>query len=156
MPKLPRVSGKRAIAALERLGFVQVRSRGSHVVMARSRADAGRVVRVVPEHDEIAVGALRGVLRQAGTRISLHWRPRAIGRTPRGRLQPNIATLVMREPRLRLLRGREVSPTQLLVLGAYHPNGGSLNNRIADALFSFISDGATMPKHWLEDLPHFF
>jgi predicted RNA binding protein YcfA (HicA-like mRNA interferase family) len=44
MPKLPRVSGKRAIAALERLGFAQVRSRGSHVVMARSRPDAGRVV----------------------------------------------------------------------------------------------------------------
>jgi predicted RNA binding protein YcfA (HicA-like mRNA interferase family) len=66
MPKLPRVSGKRAIAALERLGFVRVRSRGSHVVMARSRPDAGRVVCVVPAHDELAVGTLRGVLRQAG------------------------------------------------------------------------------------------
>jgi len=66
MPKLPRVSGKRAIAALERLGFAQVRSRGSHVVMARSRPGAGRVVCVVPVHDEIAVGTLRGVLRQAG------------------------------------------------------------------------------------------
>jgi predicted RNA binding protein YcfA (HicA-like mRNA interferase family) len=66
MPKLPRVSGKRAIAALERLGFAQVRSRGSHVVMARSSPDAGRVVCVVPVHDEIAVGTLRGVLRQAG------------------------------------------------------------------------------------------
>jgi predicted RNA binding protein YcfA (HicA-like mRNA interferase family) len=66
MPKLPRVSGKRAIAALEGLGFAQVRSRGSHVVMARSRPDAGRVVCVLPIHDEIAVGTLRGVLRQAG------------------------------------------------------------------------------------------
>jgi predicted RNA binding protein YcfA (HicA-like mRNA interferase family) len=66
MPKLPRVSGKRAIAALERLGFAQVRSRGSHVVMARSRLGAGRIVCVVPVHDEIAVGTLRGVLRQAG------------------------------------------------------------------------------------------
>jgi predicted RNA binding protein YcfA (HicA-like mRNA interferase family) len=64
MPKLPRVSGKRAIAALERQGFAQVRSRGSHVVMARSRPDAGRVVCVVPAHDEIAVGTLRGVLRR--------------------------------------------------------------------------------------------
>jgi predicted RNA binding protein YcfA (HicA-like mRNA interferase family) len=44
----------------------KVRSRGSHVVMARSSPDAGRVVCVVPVHDEIAVGTLRGVLRQAG------------------------------------------------------------------------------------------
>ena len=64
MPKLPRVAGRRVIAALERLGFVRVR--GSHVVMARSRPDVGRVVCVVPLHDEVAVGTLRGVLRQAG------------------------------------------------------------------------------------------
>jgi hypothetical protein len=57
---------------------------------------------------------------------------------------------------LRLLRSREIFPSQLLVLGAYHPNDGSPNNRIADALFFFISDGATMSKHRLEDLPHFF
>jgi predicted RNA binding protein YcfA (HicA-like mRNA interferase family) len=66
MPKLPRVSGKRIIAALERLGFAQVCSRGSHVVLARSKPGVGRVVCVVPLHDELAVGTLRGVLRQAG------------------------------------------------------------------------------------------
>jgi predicted RNA binding protein YcfA (HicA-like mRNA interferase family) len=66
MPKLPRVSGRRVVAALERLGFVRVRSRGSHLVMTRSRPDVGRAVCVVPLHDEVAVGTLRGVLRQAG------------------------------------------------------------------------------------------
>ena len=66
MPKLPRVSGRRIVATLERLGFVHVRSRGSHVVMARSGSDGARVVCVVPLHDEVAVGTLRGVLRQAG------------------------------------------------------------------------------------------
>ena len=66
MPKLPRVSGKRVIAALERLGFERLRSRGSHVVMVRSTADLGRAVCVVPLHDQVAVGTLRGVLRQAG------------------------------------------------------------------------------------------
>ena len=36
MPKLlRRVSGKEAIAALERLGFIQIRQRGSHVVMKK-------------------------------------------------------------------------------------------------------------------------
>jgi len=33
MPELKRVSGQQAIRALEKLGFVQVRQRGSHVVL---------------------------------------------------------------------------------------------------------------------------
>ena len=32
MPELRKVSGKDAIKALERLGFIQVRQRGSHVI----------------------------------------------------------------------------------------------------------------------------
>ena len=51
--------------ALKRHGFAQVRSRGSHVVMARSRPEGGRVVCVVPLHKELALGTLRGILRQA-------------------------------------------------------------------------------------------
>jgi predicted RNA binding protein YcfA (HicA-like mRNA interferase family) len=33
MAKLPRLSGDELIAALEHLGFVKVRQRGSHVVL---------------------------------------------------------------------------------------------------------------------------
>jgi predicted RNA binding protein YcfA (HicA-like mRNA interferase family) len=40
MPKLPRVSGADAIRALEKLGFVQVRQRGSHVVLKRKQTQA--------------------------------------------------------------------------------------------------------------------
>lgn len=65
MPKLPRVSGREAVKRLERLGFVQVRQRGSHVVLRKESAE-GTVGCVVPLHDELAVGTLRGVLRQAG------------------------------------------------------------------------------------------
>jgi len=35
MPRLRRVSGAEALRALERLGFVQVRQRGSHVVLKK-------------------------------------------------------------------------------------------------------------------------
>ncbi|MCS6898082.1 MAG: type II toxin-antitoxin system HicA family toxin [Nitrospira sp.] len=35
MPKLPCVAGARVIKALERLGFVKRRQRGSHVVLRR-------------------------------------------------------------------------------------------------------------------------
>ena len=61
MPKLPRISGKEAIRVLERLGFRQVRQRGSHVVLRR-----GELGCAVPLHSELAVGTLRGALRQAG------------------------------------------------------------------------------------------
>jgi len=64
MPKLRRVSGQEAIRALERLGFVQGRQRGSHVVLKKQTPE-GEVGCVVPLHRELAIGTLRGILRQA-------------------------------------------------------------------------------------------
>jgi len=64
MPRLRSVSGQEAIRALERLGFVQVRQRGSHVVLKKTLPE-GVVGCVIPLHDELAVGTLRGVLKQA-------------------------------------------------------------------------------------------
>jgi predicted RNA binding protein YcfA (HicA-like mRNA interferase family) len=58
MPRLPRLSGREAIRALERLGFAQVRQRGSHVVL-REEAPEGPIGCVIPLHDELAVGTLR-------------------------------------------------------------------------------------------------
>jgi predicted RNA binding protein YcfA (HicA-like mRNA interferase family) len=54
MPKLRRVSGEEAIRALERLGFRQVRQRGSHVILRRETAQ-GSVGCVVPLHRELAI-----------------------------------------------------------------------------------------------------
>ena len=65
MPKLPRLSGGEAIRALGKLGFQQVRQRGSHVVLRHSD---GRGC-VVPVHRELKVGTLAGMLRQAGVRV---------------------------------------------------------------------------------------
>ncbi len=64
MPKLRRVSGQEAIRALERLGFDQVRQRGSHVVLKKQTPE-GEIGCVVPLHRELALGTLRGILKQA-------------------------------------------------------------------------------------------
>jgi predicted RNA binding protein YcfA (HicA-like mRNA interferase family) len=64
MPKLRRLSGRETIRALERLGFAQVRQRGSHVVL-KKQTPAGAVGCVVPLHRELAIGTLRGILKQA-------------------------------------------------------------------------------------------
>ena len=63
MVKLHRVTGKQAIRALGHLGFVQVRQRGSHVVMKKVTTE-GAIGCVVPLHKELAIGTLRGILRQ--------------------------------------------------------------------------------------------
>ena len=59
------MSGAECVATLERLGFVAVRQRGSHVVMRRD--DRGCVV---PLHRELKTGTLRGILKQAGVALN--------------------------------------------------------------------------------------
>jgi predicted RNA binding protein YcfA (HicA-like mRNA interferase family) len=46
------------------LGFIQARQRGSHIVL-RKKMPEGDIGCVVPLHKELAVGTLRGILRQA-------------------------------------------------------------------------------------------
>ena len=63
--KLPRdVSGAQAVRALQRLGFVVVRQRGSHV-----RLTKGALAVTVPAHGSIAPGTLQSILRQAGVSV---------------------------------------------------------------------------------------
>lgn len=60
MPKLPHISGAQIQRALERLGFQKTRQSGSHVIMKRESKGC-----VVPMHNEVKVGTLAGLLRQA-------------------------------------------------------------------------------------------
>ena len=60
MPNLPGVSGRKAVKALERLGFVFIRQKGSHAIMRRGTRGC-----VVPMHREINPWTLNGVLKQA-------------------------------------------------------------------------------------------
>ena len=77
MPRLPRVSSAEAISALERLGFVQVRQRGSHVILKKQvlvddednirTIEVGCVVPV--QRKTLAVGTLKSILDQAEVSI---------------------------------------------------------------------------------------
>jgi predicted RNA binding protein YcfA (HicA-like mRNA interferase family) len=64
MPELPRMSGEEALRAFHRLGFENVRQKGSHVVLRRG--DRGCVI---PLHKSLVVGTLRGAIRQAGVSV---------------------------------------------------------------------------------------
>ena len=65
MPKLPIVSGVKAVKALQRLGFFVDRQRGSHVVMKKTTTEGERGC-VIPMHKEVALGTLRSALKMAG------------------------------------------------------------------------------------------
>ncbi|MDF0673281.1 MAG: type II toxin-antitoxin system HicA family toxin [Nitrospira sp.] len=62
MSKLPSLSGRACMKALERAGFVMKRQEGSHVILRRSQPFAQLVV---PDHKELDRGTLRAIIRQA-------------------------------------------------------------------------------------------
>jgi predicted RNA binding protein YcfA (HicA-like mRNA interferase family) len=65
MGRLRVLSGREACRILQQHGFVEVRRRGSHVVMQR-RTDAGSVTVPIPDHRELAIGTLLSIIRQSG------------------------------------------------------------------------------------------
>lgn len=66
MSKLPDVSGKECIRALERAGFKLVRIQGSHHYMRRVLSFCQIAV---PLHRSLKKGLLHGILRSAGLSI---------------------------------------------------------------------------------------
>jgi predicted RNA binding protein YcfA (HicA-like mRNA interferase family) len=63
--RLRVLSGREVCAILAKHGFVEVRRRGSHVVMQKKLADDTITV-PVPEHHEIKIGTLQSIIRQSG------------------------------------------------------------------------------------------
>ena len=65
MGKLRVLSGKQVCEILAQNGFVEVRRRGSHVVMQRQQ-EKGTITVPVPEHRELRMGTLQSIIRQSG------------------------------------------------------------------------------------------
>jgi predicted RNA binding protein YcfA (HicA-like mRNA interferase family) len=65
MGKLRVLAGREVCRILQQHGFVEVRRRGSHIVMQR-RTDAGSVTVPIPDHRELAIGTLLSIIRQSG------------------------------------------------------------------------------------------
>jgi predicted RNA binding protein YcfA (HicA-like mRNA interferase family) len=63
--RLRVLSGKEVCAILASQGFVEVRRRGSHIVMQKQLANTTITV-PVPDHSELRVGTLSSIIRQSG------------------------------------------------------------------------------------------
>ncbi|MGA7913560.1 MAG: type II toxin-antitoxin system HicA family toxin [Candidatus Dormiibacterota bacterium] len=64
MGRLRRLSGRQVCRILGENGFVEVRRRGSHIVMQLRLEDSTRTV-PVPDHDELRTGTLLSIIRQS-------------------------------------------------------------------------------------------
>ena len=63
--KLRVLSGKEVCAILAKHGFLEVRRRGSHIVMQKKLSE-GTITVPVPDHNKIRIGTLRSIIRQSG------------------------------------------------------------------------------------------
>ena len=64
-PKLKRLSGKEVISILNKFGFSFFAQRGSHIKLRRIGSAGDKQTLTVPFHDELDVGTLRAIIRQA-------------------------------------------------------------------------------------------
>ena len=67
MGRLRVLSGREAALILEQNGFVQVRQRGSHMVMQK-RIEGSTITVPVPNHRELRRGTLLSIIRQSQLR----------------------------------------------------------------------------------------
>lgn len=67
MTRLPVVSGKETVRALEKIGYVFDHQRGSHIVLRKNTSPFRRVT--IPDHREIARGTLRSIIREVGLTV---------------------------------------------------------------------------------------
>lgn len=66
MTRLPVCSGTKAIRAFKRAGWVEDRTRGSHVTLIKPGV---AVILTVPLSTELDRGLLRGLIRKAGLTV---------------------------------------------------------------------------------------
>jgi predicted RNA binding protein YcfA (HicA-like mRNA interferase family) len=64
--RLANISGKDAVKAFQKAGWVIIGQVGSHVVMSKPEI---RVNLSVPQHRELSVGTLRALIRHAGLTV---------------------------------------------------------------------------------------
>ena len=70
MPRLHVLSGRQVCKILSDHGFEQIRRKGSHIIMQK-REEGTTVTVPVPDHAELRMGTLSGIIRQCGLPRSL-------------------------------------------------------------------------------------
>jgi predicted RNA binding protein YcfA (HicA-like mRNA interferase family) len=62
--KLPLISGREAVRAFRKIGYEIDHQTGSHIILRHREPPYCRLS--IPDHEELAKGTLRALIRQAG------------------------------------------------------------------------------------------
>lgn len=64
-PKLKRLSGKEVLSILSKFGFSIHSQKGSHIKLRRTALSGEQQSLTIVTHDELDIGTLRAIIRQA-------------------------------------------------------------------------------------------
>jgi predicted RNA binding protein YcfA (HicA-like mRNA interferase family) len=67
LTRLPRISGRKVVKALRKIGYEFDYQQSSHIVLRHVNPPHRRIT--VPDHDEVAKGTLRAIIRQVGLTV---------------------------------------------------------------------------------------
>ena len=65
MGRLSNISGKKAVKAFGKIGYIVEHQTGSHMILCHPK----RQTLSVPDHKELAPGLLRGIIRSSGLTV---------------------------------------------------------------------------------------
>jgi predicted RNA binding protein YcfA (HicA-like mRNA interferase family) len=63
--KLPQLSGKQLLHFLEKLGYINIRQKGSHIRLRKTTVMGEHNI-TIPNHKTIAIGTLNDILTKVG------------------------------------------------------------------------------------------
>jgi predicted RNA binding protein YcfA (HicA-like mRNA interferase family) len=67
LSRLPVISGRQAVSALQGVGYEVDHQTGSHIILRQTATPHRRLT--VPDHKELAKGTLRGIIGEAGLSV---------------------------------------------------------------------------------------
>lgn len=65
MPRLRVLSGRELCKILAQHGFQKIRQKGSHIIMQKHMGSNSTITLPVPDHAELRIGTLLGIIRQS-------------------------------------------------------------------------------------------
>jgi len=69
MPKLPQISGKKLVKALQKDGWIKVGQKGSHIKLRKYLKPVGKLTLIIPQHEVLKKGTLSRILKDSKTTV---------------------------------------------------------------------------------------
>ncbi len=69
MPKLPQVSGKKLVKALQKDGWIKIGQKGSHIKLQKHLEPVGKLTLIIPQHKTLKKGTFFRILKDGNIKL---------------------------------------------------------------------------------------